>query len=73
MSRILGFIFLWIIRIYQAGISPFLGAKCRFTPTCSEYGATAIKKYGPFKGGWMTIKRISRCRPGGGNGWDPVP
>lgn len=73
MSRVLQFIFLWLIRIYQAGISPLFGAKCRFTPTCSEYGATAIKKYGPFKGGWMAIKRIGRCRPGGGSGWDPVP
>jgi putative membrane protein insertion efficiency factor len=73
MNRIVQFIFLWIIRIYKAMISPLLGSNCRFTPTCSEYGATAIKKYGPWKGGWMTIRRIGRCRPGGGSGWDPVP
>ena len=73
MKKVLGAIMLFLIRIYQAILSPFLGSNCRFTPTCSQYGAEAIKKYGPFKGGWMTIKRIGRCRPGGGSGWDPVP
>jgi putative membrane protein insertion efficiency factor len=51
-----------------------LGAsKCRFTPTCSQYGLEAFKKYGPFKGFWLTFKRISRCHPWGGHGYDPVP
>jgi putative membrane protein insertion efficiency factor len=66
-------LFLWIIRFYQAALSPFLGANCRYTPTCSEYGITAIKKYGAWKGGRLTLKRIWSCRPGGGHGWDPVP
>jgi len=67
------FIFLTIIRFYQLFISPFLGANCRYTPTCSQYGKEAILKYGPFKGGWMALKRIGRCNPWGGHGHDPVP
>lgn len=50
-----------------------LGANCRFTPTCSQYGIEAIKKYGAFKGGWMALKRIGRCHPWGNHGHDPVP
>lgn len=67
------FIFLAIIRFYQLFISPFLGANCRYTPTCSQYGKEAILKYGPFKGGWMALKRIARCNPWGSHGHDPVP
>lgn len=66
-------IFLLIIKIYQLFISPLLGANCRYTPTCSQYGKEAIIKYGPFKGGWLTIKRIASCNPWGGHGHDPVP
>ncbi|MES2873405.1 MAG: membrane protein insertion efficiency factor YidD [Bacteroidota bacterium] len=66
-------IFLFIIRTYQYLISPILGKSCRFTPTCSHYGVEAITKYGPFKGGWLTLKRIGRCNPWGGHGHDPVP
>jgi hypothetical protein len=69
----LGYLFLSLIRFYQYLISPLLGASCRFTPTCSQYGVTAIQKYGPFKGGWLTLKRIGRCNPWGGHGYDPVP
>ncbi|MEO7316231.1 MAG: membrane protein insertion efficiency factor YidD, partial [Ginsengibacter sp.] len=54
-------------------ISPWLGPSCRYTPTCSQYGLEAFKKYGPLKGGWLTIKRIARCNPWGGHGPDPVP
>lgn len=68
-----GFAFLLIIRIYQIFISPLFGASCRYTPTCSQYGLLAIKKYGPFKGGWLTLKRIASCNPWGGHGHDPVP
>jgi len=68
-----GILFLTIIKIYQWFISPLLPGACRYTPTCSQYGVEAIKKYGPFKGGWLTIKRISRCHPWGGHGHDPVP
>ncbi len=69
----LGFVFLILIKIYQKLISPFLGAQCRYTPTCSQYGYQAIQKYGPFKGGWLTLKRIGSCNPWGGHGHDPVP
>ncbi|MGJ1409938.1 membrane protein insertion efficiency factor YidD [Sphingobacterium thalpophilum] len=67
------FFFLTIIRFYQLFLSPFLGANCRYTPTCSQYGKEAIVKYGPFKGGLMALKRIIRCNPWGGHGHDPVP
>ena len=64
-----------LVRLYQVCISPFIGgrAACRFVPTCSEYTRTAIEKYGALRGTYMGIKRICRCRPGGGFGYDPVP
>ena len=62
-----------LIRIYQITLSPFIGGNCRYTPTCSNYGIEAIKKYGALKGGWLTIKRILSCNPWGGSGYDPVP
>ena len=67
------FIVLIPIYFYKYCISPLLPPSCRYTPTCSEYALQAIKKYGPFKGGWLTIKRISKCHPWGGHGYDPVP
>lgn len=73
INRVLGKFFLLLIRFYQYFISPLLGSSCRFTPTCSQYGVEAITKYGPFKGGWLTLKRIGRCNPWGGHGHDPVP
>ena len=66
-------VFLVFIRGYQLLLSPMLGAACRYTPTCSQYAAEAIRKYGPFKGGWLAVKRITRCHPWGGHGHDPVP
>jgi putative membrane protein insertion efficiency factor len=71
--QIISYPFILLIKIYQYGISPLLGPKCRFTPTCSQYTVEALKKHGLLKGGWLSIKRISRCRPGGGHGYDPVP
>ncbi|RZK72525.1 MAG: membrane protein insertion efficiency factor YidD [Pedobacter sp.] len=73
IKTVLGGIFLILIKAYQWLLSPLLGASCRFTPTCSQYGIEAIKKYGPFKGGWLTLKRIGRCHPWGSHGHDPVP
>ena len=61
------------IRAYQVLLSPLLPNACRYTPTCSQYTVEALKKYGFFKGLWLGIKRLSRCRPGGGSGYDPVP
>ncbi len=71
--QILSFPFILLIKLYQWIISPWLGSRCRYTPTCSHYGIEALKKYGPIKGLWLTIKRISRCHPWGGHGYDPVP
>lgn len=62
-----------LIKLYQYLLSPILGASCRYTPTCSQYGIEAVKKYGAIKGGWLTLKRIARCNPWGGHGHDPVP
>ena len=73
-NKIFSYPFILIIRFYQVGISPWLGkSKCRYTPTCSQYGLEAFKKYGPFKGLWLTAKRIISCNPWGGHGYDPVP
>lgn len=62
-----------LIMVYRLGISPLLPATCRFIPTCSEYGLIAVKRFGFLKGSYLTIRRIIRCRPGGGQGYDPVP
>ncbi|MBQ8701792.1 MAG: membrane protein insertion efficiency factor YidD [Prevotella sp.] len=61
------------IRFYQYAISPLTPPSCRFTPTCSEYARQAIIKYGPLKGLWLATKRLLRCHPWGGSGYDPVP
>ena len=71
--RILSLPLILLIKLYQWVISPLLGPKCRFTPTCSHYTVEALKKYGLFKGGWLSLRRISRCHPWGGHGVDPVP
>lgn len=65
--------FVFLIRIYQWIISPLFPPSCRFTPTCSNYSVEAIKSYGIIKGGKLAIKRILKCHPWGGNGYDPVP
>jgi uncharacterized protein len=64
---------LLLIRGYRKGISPFLPASCRYTPTCSAYAEAAIGRYGAFRGGWLATKRLLRCHPWGGSGYDPVP
>ncbi len=61
------------ILFYRACISPMLPNSCRFTPTCSAYALEALRKHGPIKGIWLTIRRLSRCHPWGGSGYDPVP
>ena len=64
---------IFLIRVYQNGISPYLPASCRYQPTCSHYAIEALKKHGLFKGGWLAAKRILSCHPWGGSGYDPVP
>ena len=62
-----------LIRLYQGILSPYLGRSCRYSPTCSQYTLEAIQLWGPIKGLWMGLKRISRCHPWGNHGYDPVP
>lgn len=59
--------------VYRLCISPMLPRSCRFTPTCSAYAIEALRRHGPFKGLWLTVRRLSRCHPWGGSGYDPVP
>ena len=73
LRKILIFPFVALIMFYRRCISPFTPPSCRFTPTCSQYALEAIRKYGPFKGGYLAVRRILRCHPWGGSGYDPVP
>ena len=73
LNYILSLPFIALIKLYRFSLSPFLPPSCRFIPTCSEYGLEAFKKHGPVKGLLLTLKRISRCHPWGGQGIDPVP
>ncbi len=73
VNRSLEKLFLILINGYRNWISPCLGPRCRFIPTCSEYGIEAISRHGPWKGGWLTLRRISRCHPFTPCGCDPVP
>ncbi|MCQ2225342.1 MAG: membrane protein insertion efficiency factor YidD [Paludibacteraceae bacterium] len=66
-------IFLLPVYFYRKCISPLFPPCCRYTPTCSAYAVEAVKKHGIFKGGWLALKRILRCNPWGGSGYDPVP
>ena len=66
-------VFIWCIRGYQKYISPHFPPTCRFVPTCSSYAIQAIERFGACKGGWLAVKRICRCNPWGGHGYDPVP
>lgn len=62
-----------VIWVYQKTLSPLLPSSCRFYPSCSHYSQEAVEKYGVVKGIWLGIKRLGRCRPLGGQGYDPVP
>ncbi|MBI1262844.1 MAG: membrane protein insertion efficiency factor YidD [Rhizobiales bacterium] len=62
-----------LIQFYRYVISPMIGPRCRHLPTCSEYGLEAIERFGGWRGGWLTLSRISRCHPWGSHGFDPVP
>lgn len=73
MKKYLTSLLLIPIYFYKYCISPLTPPSCRYTPTCSEYAVQALKKHGPFKGLYLAIKRILRCHPWGGSGYDPVP
>jgi len=72
MNIVFTFFLKVIIRLYQRGISPLTNSSCRYTPTCSQYALDSIKKHGPFVGLKFAIKRILKCHPWGGSGYDPV-
>jgi uncharacterized protein len=69
MARLL----LMVIRFYRKAISPFTPPSCRFMPTCSAYAEEAVGRHGAARGGWMALRRLARCHPWGGSGFDPVP
>lgn len=71
--KVLGFPFVVMVKIYQWIISPIFPQSCRYTPTCSNYMIEALNEWGPIKGLYLGIKRISSCHPWGGSGYDPVP
>ena len=64
---------LWLIRGYQLAISPMLGNRCRFYPSCSEYSMEALRRHGLFRGVWLTVRRVGHCHPWHPGGFDPVP
>lgn len=71
-NKIVGGFLILIVRIYQIGISPYFPDSCRYQPTCSQYMIDSIKEWGFFKGFWLGLRRIARCHPWGGHGWDPI-
>lgn len=73
INQIISFPFVVLVKIYQWIISPIFPASCRYHPTCSQYMLEALRVWGPFKGLYLGIKRISSCHPWGGSGDDPVP
>lgn len=73
LSRVLARPLKGLVRFYQLTLSPWLGWRCRFQPTCSEYAREALDRHGAFRGGWLALRRLARCHPWGGSGYDPVP
>ncbi|MCP1314566.1 MULTISPECIES: membrane protein insertion efficiency factor YidD [unclassified Halomonas] len=73
LGKALGAVLIALVKVYQYTLSPLLGPRCRFWPSCSSYTVEAIQVHGPFKGGWMAFKRILKCHPGSAGGMDPVP
>ncbi|MEO1200327.1 MAG: membrane protein insertion efficiency factor YidD [Pseudomonadota bacterium] len=72
-DRALGHFARLLVLTYRYTLSAFIGRQCRYLPTCSDYSQEAFKRYGFWAGGWMTLARMQRCRPGGDSGFDPVP
>lgn len=73
LRRMLIVIPIALIRVYQYTLGPLLGGRCRFTPTCSVYALEAYQSHGVLRGTWLTLKRLARCHPLGGHGYDPPP
>ncbi|MEQ9563346.1 MAG: membrane protein insertion efficiency factor YidD [Woeseiaceae bacterium] len=73
LGKVLSWPLLGLVWIYRKLVSPMLGANCRFEPSCSAYAEEALRTYGGIRGGWLSVRRICRCHPWGGSGYDPVP
>ena len=73
VGRVLAWPLLGLVKLYRVTISPLLGANCRYQPTCSAYAIEALQTHGAFRGSVLAAKRIARCHPWGGHGYDPVP
>lgn len=73
VSRALAFPLILLLRFYRLAISPWLGVNCRYDPTCSRYAIEALQAHGALRGSWLAVRRIGRCHPWGGSGYDPVP
>ncbi len=73
VSRVLAWPLLGLVKLYRITISPLLGSNCRYQPTCSAYAIEALRTHGAFRGSMLAAKRIARCHPWGGHGYDPVP
>lgn len=73
VSSVAGVVLLLLIRGYQVALRPLLIGSCKFMPTCSDYFAEAVRRYGPWRGGWLGVRRVLRCHPFGPGGIDPVP
>jgi len=73
VSRLLAKPLIGLVRLYRLVLSPWLGSNCRYQPTCSSYAIEALQVHGIMRGTWLAAKRIGRCHPWGGSGYDPVP
>jgi hypothetical protein len=73
LGRLLALPMLGLVWLYRLAVSPWLGNNCRYEPSCSEYAMDALRLHGAFRGGWLAVRRIGRCHPWGGSGYDPVP
>lgn len=73
LTRLASIPFILLVRMYQVTLGPLMGGHCRFVPTCSEYAVEAYRVHGPLRGTWLTARRVLRCHPLGGHGYDPVP
>jgi len=73
LGRLLALPMLGLVWLYRLAVSPWLGNNCRYEPSCSEYAMDALRLHGAFRGGWLVVRRIGRCHPWGGSGYDPVP